>query len=190
MYFGNMNSQTRFKQKKPNQPMDIVFFGDMDYDGNMRSDTARSVLNQDRRSGDEMLTTGEAARLLNSSRQHIVDLCNTGDLPYQTVGTHRRVRRTDVEAIRDRTLRMTRDQRRSRWLAFAIAGRIAEDPDGARSLAYENLERMREQSRGQSVVWFDEWERLLAGPTAHLLDDLTSYSPRSRDLRPRDEERG
>jgi len=149
----------------------------------MRSGTARNALRQDRWSGDELLTTGEAARVLNSSRQHIVDLCNAGDLPYETVGTHRRVLRADVEAIRNRTLRMTRDQRRSRWLAFAIAGRIVQDPEGVRSLAHVNVQRMREHARGQSVVWLDEWERLLSGPTARLLDELTSYSPVSRDLR-------
>ena len=49
---------------------------------------------------DELLTTGEAATLLNCSRQHVVDLCDRGDLPFTTVGTHRRVRRSDVEAIR------------------------------------------------------------------------------------------
>ncbi len=58
---------------------------------------------------DELLTTGEAAALLNSSRQHVVDLCERGELPFTTVRTHRRVRRADVEAIRTRTQRLTRD---------------------------------------------------------------------------------
>ena len=39
-------------------------------------------------STERLLTTGQAAKLLNSSRQHVVDLCESGDLPYVTVGTH------------------------------------------------------------------------------------------------------
>lgn len=149
----------------------------------MRTEYARSVVDAGSSAEDELLTTGEAARILNSSRQHIVDLCNRGDLPFVTVGTHRRVRRADVEQVRDRALRLTRDQRRSLWLAFAIAGRIVGDPDHARTLAYENLESMRRTSRGQARVWLDEWERLLAGPIEDLLAALTSRSQRGRDLR-------
>ena len=48
---------------------------------------------------DELLTTGEAALMLNSSRQHVVDLCDLGDVSFTTVGTHRRVRRADVEML-------------------------------------------------------------------------------------------
>ncbi len=131
----------------------------------------------------DLLTTGEAARLLNSSRQHVVDLCNRGDLPYVTVGTHRRVRRTDVEAVRDRALRMTRDQRRSFWIAFALAGRIVEEPERARERARRNLRTMRTSARGGAVVLLDEWERLLDGPVEDLVTALTSRSPRSRELR-------
>jgi excisionase family DNA binding protein len=131
----------------------------------------------------DMLTTGEAARLLNSSRQHVVDLCDRGDLPFVTVGTHRRVRRADVESLRDRTLRLTRDQRRSLWLAYAVAGRIVADPWRVRLIARENLEKMRRTARGQARSWLDEWERLLDGPVEELLAALTSRSPRERDLR-------
>lgn len=149
----------------------------------MRSDHAQTIIKTAYTTRDDLLTTGEAARLLNSSRQHVVDLCNRGDLPFVSVGTHRRVRRADVESVQDRTLRMTRDQRRSLWLAFAVAGQIAADPDTARSLARSNLERMRGAVRGQAVSWLEEWERLLDGPVEELLTALTSRSPHSRDLR-------
>ena len=149
----------------------------------MRSANAKAIIENDTAALVDMLTTGEAARLLNSSRQHVVDLCDRGDLPFVTVGTHRRVRRADVESLRDRTLRLTRDQRRSLWLEFAVAGRIVVDPRGTRSLALRNLETMRRNARGQARSWLDEWERLLDAPIEDLLGVLTSRSPRGRDLR-------
>jgi excisionase family DNA binding protein len=130
-----------------------------------------------------LLTTGEAAALLNSSRQHVVDLCDRGDLPFTTVGTHRRVLRRDVEAIRTRTQRLTRDQRRSLWLAYAVAAQIVTDPDAARASARANVKQMRKAARGQAQRWLDEWERLLDGPVEELLDNLTSRSPKGRELR-------
>lgn len=132
---------------------------------------------------DELLTTGEAAALLSSSRQHVVDLCERGELPFTTVGTHRRIRRADVEALRARTQRLTRDQRRSLWLAYAVAGRIVADPQRAQDLARRNLERMRASSRGQARRWLDEWGRLLDGPIEELLAMLVSPSPKGRELR-------
>jgi hypothetical protein len=35
---------------------------------------------------DELLTTGEAAKLLDCSLQHVVDLCKNEDLPFTSVG--------------------------------------------------------------------------------------------------------
>ena len=105
---------------------------------------------------EELLTTGEAATLLNSSRQHVVDLCERGDLPYQTVGKHRRVRRGDIDALRSRTVRPTRDQRRSMWLAYATAGQIVADPESAIRIAKKNIERMQPVARGQARRWLDE----------------------------------
>jgi excisionase family DNA binding protein len=132
----------------------------------------------------ELLTTGEAAQLLGTSRQHVVDLCNKGDLPFVTVGRHRRVARRDVEAIRAGTRRWTRDQLRSLWLAHAVAGRLVEDPDGVMARGRSNLAQMFASStRGSAKVWLQKWEQLLAGPVEGVLEALTSRSPISRELR-------
>jgi excisionase family DNA binding protein len=147
----------------------------------MRVHTARSVLAAD---GDELLTTGEAARILNTSRQHVVDLCKRGDLPFVTTGTHRRVRRADVEALRTRTQRLTRDQNRSLWLGYAIAGKLVADPSGVSEKARKNLALLkRVHSGGSSSRWLAEWEKLLDGPEEGVLEVLTSRTPRARELR-------
>lgn len=133
---------------------------------------------------DELLTTGEAAKLLSSSRQHVVDLCNSGDLPFLTMGRHRRVRRRDVEALRNRTERMTRDQRRSLWLNTAIAGHLVTDPDRVLGRARANLVRLQQtHPRGQASYWLTQWRDLLDGPIEQLVEVLTSPTPRARELR-------
>jgi excisionase family DNA binding protein len=132
---------------------------------------------------DDLLTTGEAAALLGCSRQHVVDLCVSGDLPYVTTGTHRRVRRADVEAHRAGSIRMTRDQRRSLWLAHAVAGKIVTDPDTYLATARNNLTLLRSTARGRAVTWVDEWDRLLQRPLHELLDALTSTTTKGRELR-------
>lgn len=132
---------------------------------------------------DEMLTTGEAAKVLNCTRQHVVDLCERGDLPYTTVGTHRRVSRGNIEALKNRTDRLARDERRSLWLAYAVAGIIATDPDRRIMEARNRLDEMRPNARGQAKKWLDEWERLLDGPIDQILAALTDRSLRGRELR-------
>jgi excisionase family DNA binding protein len=52
---------------------------------------------------DELLSTQAAAKLLNVSRQYVVRLADQGDLPSFKVGSHRRLRTSDVAAYkRDR----------------------------------------------------------------------------------------
>jgi len=133
---------------------------------------------------DDLLTTGEAARLLGSSRQHVVDLADQGDLPFVTAGTHRRIRRGDLSELASRTVAMTRDQRRSLWLSHAVAGKLVADPEAVLAKAERNLDRMRAaHTRGQAARWLGEWERLLAGPLEDVLAALTSPTPRARELR-------
>ncbi len=132
---------------------------------------------------DDLLTTGEAAKILNCTRQHVVDLCDRGDLPFTTVGTHRRISRESVEALKSRTDRLSREERRSLWLGYVVAGTIATEPGRTIADALDRLDAMRPTARGQAKTWLDEWERLLNGPVDRVLAALTDRSLRGRELR-------
>ncbi|HET6560423.1 MAG TPA: helix-turn-helix domain-containing protein, partial [Marmoricola sp.] len=62
----------------------LVFIGTVD---GMRSAVRNEAVVSE---SEDLLTTGEVAKILNSSRQHVVNLCSAGELPYTTVGKHRR----------------------------------------------------------------------------------------------------
>lgn len=132
----------------------------------------------------QLLTTGEAAKLLGTSRQHVVDLCTSGRLRYQMVGTHRRVLRSDVEAVQHRHLDPVHNPEKSLWLHRAVAGKLALNPDAVLRRARRNLARLREvHSRGNVQMQFDRWQTLLDGPIDSLLDFLVSRSPKAVEMR-------
>lgn len=132
----------------------------------------------------DLITTGEAAKLLGASRQHVVDLCDRGDLSFATVGCHRRVSRADVEVLSARTQRLTRDELRSLWINQAVAGKLVRDPDRVLDLARRNLAHLRSvHRRGQGARRLEEWEQILAAPVERILEVLTSRMPHARELR-------
>ena len=135
-------------------------------------------------SRDDWLTTGEAARVIGSTRQHVVDLCNRGLLPYSLVNRHRRVRRADLEAFAAGAQRMTRDQQRSFRLAMAVAGHLVTDPEGTKQAARAHLTDLSPgSSRRRGGKWRDRWITLLDGPLDDLLTALTADTVDSRELR-------
>jgi excisionase family DNA binding protein len=130
----------------------------------------------------ELLTTGEAAVLLRSSRQHVVDMCESGLLPYIKVGAHRRIRRADVEAMAH--LGLTRDQHKALWLHQAVAGKLVTDPQTVLAKAATNLERLRQvHSGGMAAAWLDRWRATIDGGVEAVLDVLTSRAPKAVELR-------
>jgi excisionase family DNA binding protein len=64
------------------------------------------------------LTTQEAADLLGVSRPHVIRLLEQGALPFERVGSHRRIRAEDVVAYR---------RRRQRQRRFALAALTEEN---------------------------------------------------------------
>jgi excisionase family DNA binding protein len=129
-----------------------------------------------------LLTTGEAAILLRSSRRHVVDLCDRGLLPYVSVGSQRRLRRADVEALIRPAL--GREQLEQLWLHQAIAGRLVADPGRVLGRAAANLRRLRRlHPEGAAWEWLDRWQAVLdIGPDA-VLDALTSSAEYAVELR-------
>jgi excisionase family DNA binding protein len=146
----------------------------------MRSNTARNTRNL-------LVTTGYAASILGCSRQHIVDLCTQGLLPYSLTGTHRRVRLDHVLNLKEGlepVQRLTPDQLRSLWLHQAVARRVVVDPERTMRRVGVNLRRLRAvHPRGTAARWLNEWELLVDGPLDGLLEALTERSERGCELR-------
>jgi excisionase family DNA binding protein len=131
-----------------------------------------------------LLTTGQAAKLLGTSRQQVVNLCERGDLAFVKVGAHRRIARSEVEVLLRPTPGLSRDQLKSLWLHQAVAGNLVADPDLVFNKAQENLDRLLRQHRNtMTEVWLKRWqERIDDGPSA-VLKALTSEDPDSVELR-------
>lgn len=132
----------------------------------------------------ELLTTGQAAKLLGSSRQQVVNLCERGDLPFVRVGAHRKVRREHVEALLRPSQALTRDQLKSLWLHQAVAGSLVTDPDDVLGRARENLDRLLRQHRGtMTEVWLRRWQQKINEGVGPVLRALTSEDPEAVELR-------
>ena len=136
---------------------------------------------------DDLIRTGEAAAILGTSRQHVVDLCNQGILWSQRSPTQRRLRRSEVEAFvgrRSANAPLNRDQRQSIWLHAAVAGHLAADPAGTLERARTNLQRLRAvHPRGMPARWLTVWQWVLDGGSEAVLEVLTARTPLAMELR-------
>ncbi len=134
----------------------------------------------------DLLTTGQAAALLGCSRQHVVDLCERGELRSTSIGRHRRLRRGDVEVYARRRSRgnLMPDQLRSLWVHRAVAGHVAATPDSALELARENARILlkRGPSAGSARL-LRRWLRLIEAGPEPVMEMLTSTSEVAREMR-------
>ncbi len=132
----------------------------------------------------DLVTTGEAARLLGTSRQHVVDLCDRATLECLRTPVHRRLRRRDVEALVRGHQRMTREELRSLWLNRAVAARLARDPEVVLAHARRNLERFTQVHAGSTAQhWIDRWRDVLTKGPEVVMETLTSTAPDAAELR-------
>ncbi len=132
---------------------------------------------------DDLIRTGEAAVLLGCSRQHVVDLCDSGRLPVvRGGGSHRYVRRSDVLALPSRPL--TREQEQSRWLHAAIASRLVAQPGLVLERARANVDRFSAVHAGTMAAhWLGLWRDTLAAGPDQVLTVLVAETPQAAEMR-------
>jgi excisionase family DNA binding protein len=134
-----------------------------------------------------LLSTGHVASLLGVSRQHVVDLCDRGDLIFVRVGSHRRVPRFELDRILGAVHvgKLTRDQERSLWLHRAVLGELVNNPEDALARVGGNLQHLRAQhlGRGMTARWLDQWQKVLDAGVDAVADVLTSQGPAALELR-------
>lgn len=134
-----------------------------------------------------LLSTGEVAALLGVSRQHVVDLCDRGDLNFVRVGSHRRVPRSELDRLLAgvRAGIPTRDQERSLSLHRAVLAELVEDPEEVLARARGNLLRLQAQhpSRSMTARWLAQWQKVLDAGVDAVADVLTSQGSAALELR-------
>lgn len=129
------------------------------------------------------MTTGETASLLGVSRQHVVDLCERGELEFVRAGTHRRIRRAEVQ--RRLSPELTREQQKSLWLHRALLGPLMRDPQGVLRVARENIDAWSSGHRadGMTARRLEQWRDVLEQGVETTSDVLTGRDPLSCELR-------
>jgi excisionase family DNA binding protein len=141
----------------------------------------------DASSDQDLLTTGQVAKMLGTSIQHVVNLCTRGELRYTMAGTHRRIRREDVLVLAERAAAnkggpMTTDQIRSLWLHRAAAAKVARDPEGSLLAARKSIDRLLLR-KPHGARWLRQWLIIIGrGPEA-VMRTMTSTDPLARELR-------
>lgn len=135
----------------------------------------------------DLLSTGEVAAILGTTARHVVNLCQRGELPYILVGTHRRIRRADAEALAGRPANnaggpMTRDQLRALWLHRVIAAKVAVDPVGTLVRARATAVRLL-VGEPDGAPWLRQWLAVIDRGPEIVMRTLVSTDPSARELR-------
>lgn len=132
---------------------------------------------------EKMLKTGEVARLLGVSRQHVANLCDRGQIEHVRVGTHRRIPRSEVDRLA--VPRLTREEEKSLRLHQALLTPMLAQPDVVMSKARDNLHRWSGMHRrdGMTVRYFEDWKRILDNGLDALIDVVNSPTQEARELR-------
>lgn len=133
----------------------------------------------------ELLSTGDVATRLGVSRQHVVNMCDRGEIEHVRVGKHRRVPAREVTRILGSDPGLTREQQRSLWLHRALMTPLMTSPDEVLDRARANIERWRLEHRndGMTVRYLEAWERVLDDELEAVIDTLTSTAPEACELR-------
>jgi excisionase family DNA binding protein len=130
-----------------------------------------------------MLKTGEVARLLGVSRQHVANLCDRGEVEHVRVGAHRRVPRREVDRLLGN--RLTREEEKSLRLHQALLTQMLAEPNAVIAKARDNLNRWTSMHRpdGMTVRYFEQWRRVLDAGLDAIVDVVNSPSQEARELR-------
>ncbi len=131
-----------------------------------------------------LLSTGEVARLIGASRQHVVDLCDAGRMASFRVGKHRRVRRETVDAYlagREHGRSVDGSHLLQLWSGRVQAAHVALDWGRARDLA---ANRLAEMGGDNHLAWFaDRWARVLEQGAEAVMATLTRHDEEAAVLR-------
>lgn len=122
--------------------------------------------------------------MLGVSRQHVVNMADRGDLASVKVGAHRRIPSAEVDRLRGAT-RLTAGEEKSLRLHQALIGDLLADPDLVIGKARDNIARWLPEQRadGMTVSYLRQWQQILDGGVARIIDALTATDEQSRELR-------
>lgn len=131
-----------------------------------------------------MLKTGEVAKMLGVSRQHVVNLSNRGVLESTKVGTHRRIRLSEVERLRGK-IGLSPEREKSLRLHQALIGDLLTDPEMVIDKARKNIARWLQQQRSDGMIaeYLPEWQMILDSGLDRIVEVLTATDEKSCELR-------